>query len=269
MIVRFLLAALAAGLIAGLAMTPAQYLKIVPLILQAEVYEGGGAAIVPDHEHASAGTETAGHDHSTSTPASGHDHAAVDATAPAAPEAHDHGHGDGNSVLGFGRLGNTVLANLAGGGGFALMLTAAALLLNIQFGKGSQAVTRGLMLGACGWFAVQLAPALGLPPELPGFPEVDLQARQSWWMVTVALSAAGIYLIALRPEWMSKALGAALIVAPHVYGAPQPVDIASDVPAYLAAEFATAALATTLGFWLLLGGLLGYFLSRVDESAPV
>lgn len=242
MIVRLLLAALAAGLIAGMAMTPAQYIKIVPLILQAEALENGAPA--------------------------GHDHAATDATAPAeAAAAHDHG--DSESVLGFGRLGNTVLANLAAGGGFALMLAAAALLLNIQFGKGSQAVTRGLMLGAAGWFAVQLAPSWGLPPELPGFPYVDLYARQNWWMVTVALSAAGVYLIALRPEWISKALGVVLIVAPHVYGAPRPDDISSDVPAFLAAEYTVAALATTLGFWLLLGGLLGYFLSRVDEGETV
>ncbi|PWV98989.1 cobalt transporter subunit CbtA [Hoeflea marina] len=270
MIVRFLLAALAAGLIAGLAMTPAQYIKIVPLILQAEAYEGGGSAAVSTHDHGAGTTEVAGHDHGAATPA-GHAHANTDAAAPAsaAPEAHSHDHGDGESVLGLGRLGNTVLANLAAGGGFGLMLAAAALLLDIRFGKGKQAVGRGLLLGAAGWFAVQLAPAWGLPPELPGFPEIDLQARQTWWMITVALSAAGIWLVALRPEWIAKSLGVVLIVAPHVYGAPQPADISSAVPAFLAAEYTVASLATTLGFWLLLGGLLGHFLSRVDEGASV
>ena len=72
--------------------------------------------------------------------------------------------------------------------------------------------------------------------------------------------------MALRPEWLVKAVGVVLIVAPHAYGAPQPADISSDVPAFLASEFTTAALATTLFFWLLLGGLLGFFLSRVEAG---
>jgi cobalt transporter subunit CbtA len=250
MIVRLLLAALAAGLIAGLAMTPAQYTKIVPLILQAETYENapaadGAAEAASGHQHsapAQAGTEQAGHDHS----------------------AHDHG--DEASVLGFGRLGNTILANIAAGGGFALLLAGTAFVLGFHFPRGRDGVVRGLMLGAAAWFAVQLAPGWSLPPELPGFPYVDLMERQVWWLATVVLSAVGIYLIAIRPEWVSRALGAVLIAAPHVYGAPQPADMSSDVPAFLAAEFTTAALATTLFFWLLLGGLLGFFLSRVETD---
>ena len=243
MIVRLILAALAAGLIAGMAMTPAQYAKIVPLILHAESYENGDAV---------------GHDHGVSETAStvepaGHDHAA-------------HDHGDEESVLGLGRLGNTILANLVAGCGFALMLAAVALLSGFEFPKGREGVVRGVLLGAAGWFSVQLAPAFSLPPELPGFPYADLFARQNWWMITVALSAAGVWLIAVRREWMLNLAGVVLIVAPHVWGAPQPDDISSELPALLAAEYASAALATTLFFWLLLGGLLGSFLSRVPEE---
>jgi cobalt transporter subunit CbtA len=242
MIVRLLLAALAAGLIAGMAMTPAQYAKIVPLIVHAETYENGDA----------------GHDHGVSETASavepaGHDHAA-------------HDHGDEESVLGFGRLGNTILANLVAGCGFALMLAAVALLSGFEFPKGREGVVRGVLLGAAGWFSVQLAPSFSLPPELPGFPYADLFARQSWWMITVALSAAGVWLIAVRREWLLNLAGVVLIVAPHIWGAPQPDDISSELPALLAAEYASAALATTLFFWLLLGGLLGSFLSRIPEE---
>ena len=237
MIVRMLLAALAAGLIAGLAMTPAQYTKLVPLILEAETYES-----MPAADEAAGETE--------------HVHA----------DGHEHGE---ESVLGFGRLGNTILANIAAGGGFALLLAGTAMLIGLNFPQGGEGVKRGLMLGAAAWFAVQLAPGWGLPPELPGFPYVDLVERQIWWLAAVVLSAGGIYLIALRPEWIAKVTGVALIVAPHLYGAPQPADISSDVPAFLASEYTTASLATTLFFWLLLGGLLGFFLSRVDDGDAV
>lgn len=242
MIVRLLLAALAAGLIAGMAMTPAQYTKLVPLILHAETFETGGA---------------------------GHDHGVSEAAVAVEPAAHGqdaHEHGDDEPALGFGRLGNTVLANLVAGCGFALMLAAVALLSGFEFPKGREGVVRGVLLGAAGWFSVQLAPAFSLPPELPGFPYADLFARQTWWMTAVALTSAGVWLIAVRREWMLNLAGLALIVAPHVWGAPVPDDISSALPALLAAEYASAALATTLFFWLLLGGLLGLFLSRVPEE---
>lgn len=246
MIVRLLLAALAAGLIAGMAMTPAQYVKTIPLIMQAESYEGGG------------------HAHGAVEPAP----SLVDAGTGVAQAAHDHDaqdHEDG-SMLGLGRLGDTVLANLVAGAGFALMLAAVALIAGIGFPAGRDGLMRGLLLGAGAWFCVQLAPSFGLPPAVPGFPYADLGDRQGWWMITVGLSAIGLWLLALRPEWIAKALGLALIVAPHVWGAPVPEDLSSDVPAYLASAYAAASLATTLFFWLLLGGLLGHFLSRVAEE---
>jgi cobalt transporter subunit CbtA len=235
MIVRLLLAALAAGLIAGLVMTPAQYVKTIPLIMQAEAYENGEA---------------------------GHAHGAAQAEA-----SHSHDHGEGEEQLWFGRFGNTILANLVAGGGFALMLAAVALLTGIEFPAGREGLMRGLLLGAGAWFAVQLAPSFSLPPAVPGFPYADLGDRQTWWMITVALTGLGLWLIALRPEMTAKAVGVVLIVAPHMWGAPVPEDIYSEVPAYIASAYAAASLATTLFFWLLLGGLLGFFLSRIPRDA--
>lgn len=243
MIVRLLLAALAAGLIAGMAMTPAQYLKTIPLIMQAEAYENGE---VP-HSHGETETAVA----ATAAEASGHSHGA---------ETQD------ESMLGLGRLGDTILANLVAGAGFALMLAAAAMLTGIGFPEGRDGVMRGLLLGAAAWFCVQLAPSMSLPPAVPGFPYADLGDRQSWWIIAVIASAIGIWCIAMRPEWLVKVLGVAIIVAPHVWGSPVPEDLSSEVPAYLASAYAAASLATTLFFWLLLGGLLGSFLSRVPEE---
>lgn len=233
MIVRLLLAALAAGLIAGMAMTPAQYVKTIPLIMQAEAYENGEA----------------GHAHDV------------------AEGAQAHQHGDSEEQLWFGRFGNTVLANLVAGGGFALMLAAVAILTGIEFPVGREALMRGLLLGAGAWFAVQLAPSFSLPPAVPGFPYADLGDRQTWWMITVAVSGLGLWLTALRPEMIAKAAGVVLIVAPHIWGVPVPEDITSEVPAYIASAYAAASLATTLFFWLLLGGMLGFFLSRIPRDS--
>ena len=59
MIVRYLLAALAAGLLAGILMTPVQYTKAIPLILQAETFEAAG------HSHKSAGEAVYAHEDTT------------------------------------------------------------------------------------------------------------------------------------------------------------------------------------------------------------
>ena len=53
MVVKYLLAALVAGLFSGALMTVAQEARVIPLILHAEEYEGGGAGPVP----ADSGTE--------------------------------------------------------------------------------------------------------------------------------------------------------------------------------------------------------------------
>ena len=83
---------------------------------------------------------------------------------------------------------------------------------------------------------------LGLPPELPGFPYADLTERQIWWVATViAVDCRFLVAVPYKSHWF-RALGVLLLIAPHVYGAPQPVDISSAVPAYLASQYATASL---------------------------
>ena len=85
-------------------------------------------------------------------------------------------------------------------------------------------------------------------------------------MATVVLSSVGLYFLVLRQEIWAKALGVAILAASHIYGAPQPTDIASDVPALLGAEFAVAALATTAFFWVVLGLLLGGAMDRTVRA---
>jgi cobalt transporter subunit CbtA len=219
MTIRILLAALAAGLFAGILMTPVQLRQTVPLILHAEQFEA------------------AGH----------HDHGAAERADAPQPEK---------------RLWNTLLANLVTGAGFALLMAGVSLISGapVRFAN-------GLAWGAAGWLAVQFLPGLGLPPELPGFPIVDVTARQVWWTAAVAASVIGLALLFLSQSTALRVAGAALLLGPQLYGAPRPADIASEVPAYLAAEFVMASLATAMFFWLALGLALGFMMDRYGKPA--
>ncbi len=228
------LVAAIAGLLASLVMTAMQSFSTVPLILEAETYETAGDS---------------------------HDHGAVagaDAPTPAeVAEVEAWGPEDG-----FERFFFTFLANAASGFGLALILVAVS-----EFAGGIASWRAGMVWGFAGFAAFTLAPSLGLPPELPGMPAGDLGARQVWWITTVVATAGGLALIAFRGTVLLSILGVALIVAPHVIGAPQPDTHATDVPADLHHRFVVASTITMLVFWVLLGGLVGAVRSRFAVAA--
>lgn len=237
MLVKYLLATILAGLFAGILLTPAMYVRNVPLILHAEEYENAGDA---------------GHSHEAP--------AATTETAPAVVAPHEHAE-EAGPELPFGRFGNTLLINLVAGAGFALITGAAALFLGRKI-----TVQNGLYWGLAGFFIFNFAPAFSLAPELPAMPAADLATRQAWWLITVLLTAGGVYLIVLRDEIWAKILGVALIVAPHIYGAPEAEDLTSAVPPTLASEFAVSTLATNLFFWAVLGTALGWAIQHYAAS---
>ena len=178
----------------------------------------------------------------TSAPATDHHQHEVEAWAPA----------DGLERRLF-----TFLSNIVTAAGFGLLLTAAYALR----GKPVDART-GLVWGLAGFCAFSIAPALGLPPDLPGMAGGDLQARQAWWVLTAAASAGGLALLAFTPGMLAKAAGLALIVLPHVIGAPAHSDAAGAVPPELAIEFAVVSLITAGLFWAALGSLTGALYRR-------
>ncbi len=236
MLVKYLLATIIAGLFAGILLTPAMYVKTVPLILHAEEYENAGGE--------------------------GHSHEAPAATTEAAPAVAPHEHGqEAGPELPLGRFGNTLLINLVAGAGFALITGAAALFLGRRI-----TLQNGIYWGLAGFFIFNFAPAFSLAPELPAMPAADLATRQAWWLITVVLTAGGVYLIVLRDEIWAKLVGVVLIVAPHVYGAPEAEDLASAVPPTLASEFAVSTLATNLFFWVVLGTALGWAIQNYASS---
>lgn len=245
MIARILLAALGAGLVAGLLITPVQYARVVPLILHAEAFEGGRAAleVLAEAETSVADGSFDGARASAGPPGEG---------AEAGPE-----------TSGESRLLGTLSANLLTGAGMALILAAASLILAVPVTGAN-----GARWGLVGFAVLSLAPAIGLAPELPAMPAADLAARQGWWSASVLLAAAGAYALILRRELWAKALGLLAIALPHLLGAPRPEILASPVPPTLAAEFAVASLATAAAFWLILGQVSGYAFDRMRRDPP-
>lgn len=120
----------------------------------------------------------------------------------------------------------------------------------------------GLIWGIAGWIAVQMAPAFGLAPELPGMNAADVDARQIWWFATVAATGLGLWFIAFGRNWAMWGAAIILLAAPHIIGAPMPDTLTGPAPPELGAEFAARAIGTGLAVWAVLGLLLGAVWSK-------
>jgi cobalt transporter subunit CbtA len=138
-----------------------------------------------------------------------------------------------------------------------LALAGASLLLNRPV-----TLANGAVWGLCGFLAFSLAPASGLPPELPGMAAADLWGRQIWWWFTAGMTAAGLALMVERRSAAYWALALLLIALPHIIGVPHAPAEASNVPAHLASGFAANALASAAVFWICLGMAQGFINER-------
>ena len=145
--------------------------------------------------------------------------------------------------------------------GFGLLLTACyAIRKNVTWQK-------GILWGLAGFAVFHLAPSFGLPPELPGDAAAGLEQRQVWWLLTVVVTAVGLWIIAFQPVRYMKLFGVALIVLPHLFGAPQPETHGGLAPDELRTVFMYTSLATNAIFWIVLGTLSAYFFNRLEERA--
>jgi len=218
-------AALVAALCAGLVNAAIQQFRITPLILHAETFEGEG-----------------GHSHGPGEAEHTHDAAATTAAEPEEWAPQD----------GFERTAYTTLATLLAAAGFALVIGAVSLFAGIPI-----TFANGFLWGIAGFAAFSLAPAYGLPPELPGLPAAEVLPRQIWWAGTALATGCAMLLLAKTRAGWAFAVAIALVVIPHIIGAPAAPDETSAVPAHLAAEFASVTLGTALVFWLILGTVFG------------
>jgi cobalt transporter subunit CbtA len=224
MLRHLLTSALIAGLGAGLAATVLQIAFVVPLILEGELYESG----------------TLLHFSATGSPQSPVTHPDIWAE----PARH------------FG----TFAMNLVTWSGFAFILVAA---FGLAERTGANITAQsGAIWGLSGFVAVQLAPAMGLPPELPGAIGADIVTRQLWWTATVAASIGGLGLFAFGRGAGAVGAGAVLLLAPHVIGAPELDTYFGVAPAELSAHYAARSLAVGAAAWAILGTVAGAVWSR-------
>jgi cobalt transporter subunit CbtA len=241
MLGRIAVAAIVAGAVAGVFFWAAHMIKVMPLVIQAEVYEeqsaGGGHA----HNHAS-------------------DQASDRATGQAAGKAVQ-AEEEWTPASSIERAAYTLIADLLLSIGFAFVLCGA-------FAISGRAIDwrEGTVWGIVAFAAVYVSPVLGLAPELPGMQASDLHARQAWWLSAAVAGAVGLALAFLaRPIWL-RVGGAVLVVVPHLIGAPVHELHAGPVPAELAAQFAVASLAVTGFFWVVLGACAGYAFERMQKT---
>jgi cobalt transporter subunit CbtA len=129
--------------------------------------------------------------------------------------------------------------------------------------RGRPGIKQGLLWGCAGFAAFSLAPALGLPPELPGAPAADLLARQTWWIGTVLATALGLSCIAFSRQPWVRALGVVALVMPHLIGAPGGMDSGESPVAHFERAFVAASLGTMLVFWVIMGALSGYLQDKL------
>ena len=248
MLRRILVVALIAGALSGFVMSGAQMLWSTPLIINAEAFEGQPAPAaepaVNVHIHADGSAHV--HEAAPAHDANAGHHHDPDAWAP---------------QDGFERTLWTIITNVLMGVGGGLIMTAF-----LALRKNPATDKTGLLFGLAAFASLSLAPALGLPPELPGMAAAELQARQAWWLLTAVGTATAIAVLVYAPNTWVRIAAVAVMALPHLIGAPQPASHATAVPVELIREFIIASLFTACLFWVALGGLVGLLANKFDLS---
>ena len=233
------LSSIVAGFVVGAIVTVIQQFGTVPLILKAEVFEKAAE----QHDAAAPQGSPAAHSHAE------HQHATE------AWEPSD----------GLERNAYTVAANVLTAIGFSMLLAAIFAMRSGDRG-GSVSWHEGQMWGLAGFVVFTLAPGLGLSPELPGVPAAPVLSRQIWWVLAAATTAGGLGLIFFRRSVPASIAGLALMVLPHIVGAPELEHIETNVPASLSHHFVVAVTLTSLVFWFVLGVLTSVAFAHFDRK---
>lgn len=220
--------AVVCGAIAGVLATVMQMLLVTPLLLEAELFETGQSI-----------------------------HFIIDGS-PESPIKHVNIWEDPYRHL------MTLCFNLVTFTGFGFILVAAIAF----FQKRGFALNKaeGIVAGVSGFIIFQLAPSVGLPPELPGTISVAVGFKQTWWIITILSTTVGILLLFLGKYKTVSGAGIIFIIIPHLIGHPKLETYFGVAPPELAAEFASRALAVSLITWIILGVISSQFWKYLEKD---
>ena len=243
---RIVYSSILLGIVGGLLLTSLQIASLNPIIFAAESYELDAAETVVD----------SGDD--------GH-------------SGHSHEHDDEAWVPadGLERTAYTLFVNIFASTGFAAMLLALMCLFwrtrnrNISWSQGS-------LWGLAGFSALFLAPAIGLPPEIPGMTTAAVEHRQVWWALCAVSVAIGLGIFAFAPIRI-KAPGLLFLIIPYIVGAPQvdgplfrhPDPFAVQALVELHRQFVVFSAISNLIFWLVLGLACRLAFNRWFKNIPL
>ena len=118
-------------------------------------------------------------------------------------------------------------------------------------------LTVGLFVFA-GWF-LDLEQLTNI---VPGWPRMPMLTAAAFMLAGVAL-----WLLFYQRSLLGVLAAFALLVVPHIIGAPQPDSHESPIPESLHHSFVVAVVLTTLVYFALLGGLAGYFRDRFIRAS--
>jgi cobalt transporter subunit CbtA len=163
----------------------------------------------------------------------------------------------------------TLLAN------FLMSLAYSLLLACAMVFRGSSSTLKGLMWSIAAYLSVFIAPALGLPPEIPGMQAADLTQRQNWWLLTVSLTGIGLAILAFSPRYY-KGTGLIMILLPHLIGAPEsathgfshPNPDAVVILTDLWQQFILQTSIANALLWFIIGGSTGYLCHKFIDAVP-
>ena len=220
--------AVVCGAIAGVLATAMQMLLVTPLLMEAELFETGQST-----------------------------HFIIDGS-PESPMKHVNIWEDPYRHL------MTLFFNLVTFTGFGFILIAAMALFQKRGFSLSKA--EGIVAGVSGFIVFQLAPSVGLPPELPGTISVAVGLKQAWWIITILSTTVGILLLFLGKYKVVSGAGIIFIIIPHLIGHPKLETYFGVAPPELAAEFASRALAVSLIAWIILGVISSQFWKYLEKD---
>ena len=219
-----LVSAVFAGVAAGLIAAALQFMFVIPALLEGELFEQG---------------------------------IRVHFGADGSPQSDRGAPGLGGE---WGRHAMTIGFNVVTYVGFGFLMVAAMALAELR-----QLTTitpkQGLIWGLAGFVAIQLAPAIGLPPVLPGTIGAEVGARQAWWLGTIVASALGLWVLAFGRGGIALA-GVVLLAVPHLIGAPRLDTFWGVAPPELAAQFVTVSLGSAAVGWTCLGFVAAWCWTR-------